>query len=1459
MASGSRIKTPPALREDIPYESWKKEIQIWQRFTSLEKEKQALAIFLSLEGKARETVLEVEVDDLNKDDGVEKVLAKLDNLFLKDKLQLAYTSYDNFEKFRRPSDMSMADYVAEFERLYNKAKVYEMVLPEGILAYKFLNNANLSDTHDKLIRATMTDLTYNSMKNQVKKIFGDLSLNISMNKSSTSSPQIKLEPEESLNFEAHTDDQENIVAYTRGSYRQRQQPRYRGRGRGNRQTFPGSTSAPKRNPTKPDGGTSTCNVCGSIYHWAKDCPNSYVNMQHKRSNNEEADYVSLYSDTMKCFVGETLGMAVLDSGCTKNVCGEGWLNCYLDTLTSDQLKNIKTSPSDANFKFGSGEGAKSMKKVFLPSVIGERSVLIETDVVKCDIPLLLSKDAMKKAAMQIDFKADVVKIFGKPSKLFFTSTGHYCIPIVEQLNHLKPKVQEHLSLFVNFDKTKTEEKLKLAKKLHLQFSHPTYPKLKLLLNDAGIVDPEMLEALKSIANTCDTCLKYRKAPPRPIVGLSMAHDFNETVGMDLKEWKKGEVKTWFLHLVDHATRYSASAVIKSKRKEVIVDEIFKIWIKIFGYPKKILVDNGGEFNNQDFRDFCENLNITIKTTAAESPWSNGLVERHNAIMGEGVSKVVEDTSCSLEVALAWAVSAKNALQNLHGFSSNQLVFGRNPNFPSVLHDLLPALEAKTNSEIVAENLNAMHSARKAFIASEASEKLRRALRHNVRTSGNVKYVTGDSVFYKRNDSNKWKGPGKVIGQDGQQVLVKHGSVYVRVHPCRLTLKSTQLQPTDFEDGGQLEHAEDAVVEKERQENIDAESSDGEDNEEVTTRDEVSQHIEESRDSNISQHINSRTASKIPRFMSKGGAQPSRPKVNQRISYLLSGSDSWKKGIIKSKAGKKTGKYKNWLNVESETDGSTRAMDWNKDIAQWHVLPAKKMDHLPESSELPSLENDKNTENDVVLFTEPDLSENAVLEAKQKEIENWRRNNVFEEVPDHGQKVVSVRWVFTDKYIDGKHVTKARLVARGFEESELLQTDSPTCSKESIRLMTAIIASKGWRCNGIDVKAAFLQGKTIDRDVYIKPPPEIESQNILWKLNVCVYGLNDASRTWYLRVCEELKKLGAKQCRYESALFYWHHQGKLEGVISIHVDDLFWGGTDLFKRSIIAGFKEAFEIGKESSLTFQYLGLKINQSTDKIVIDQNNYAQSLCGILVSKERSTQKHLPLGVEEKKKLRTLIGQLSWVGTQTRPDILFECSELASSLKDAKVEHLVKANKLLKRLQQSDSHVVVSKLQDMKTWHFVTYHDASFANLDDGGSQGAYVIFLTDETNDLVVPIAWQSKRIKRVVKSTLAAETLSLVEGAEASFWMKSVLNELTGNTDFDIECRSDSQSLCNAVRTSTAIADKRLRVDIAILREMLLNGELRKVVWVPTTEQLADCMTKKGRSSSNLLQVFSSNKL
>ena len=45
-------------------------------------------------------------------------------------------------------------------------------------------------------------------------------------------------------------------------------------------------------------------------------------------------------------------------------------------------------------------------------------------------------------------------------------------------------------------------------------------------------------------------------------------------------------------------------------------------------------------------------------------------------------------------------------------------------------------------------------------------------------------------------SNKWKGPGIVIGQDGKVVFVRHGSVYVRVSPNRLTKIGEEFRNTE---------------------------------------------------------------------------------------------------------------------------------------------------------------------------------------------------------------------------------------------------------------------------------------------------------------------------------------------------------------------------------------------------------------------------------------------------------------------------------------------------------------------------------------------------------------------------------------------------------------------------------------------------------------------------------------
>ena len=143
-----------------------------------------------------------------------------------------------------------------------------------------------------------------------------------------------------------------------------------------------------------------------------------------------------------------------------------------------------------------------------------------------------------------------------------------------------------------------------------------------------------------------------------------------------------------------------------------------------------------------------------------------------------VSKTMEDTKCDLELCVAWAVSAKNALKNIHGYSPNQLVFGKNPNYPCAENDELPALENRSTSQLVADNLNVLHSARRHYIESEASEKLKRALKKNTRLHSDIVFQLGDIVFYKRLKGKEWKGPANVVGLDGQHVILKHFKAWV---------------------------------------------------------------------------------------------------------------------------------------------------------------------------------------------------------------------------------------------------------------------------------------------------------------------------------------------------------------------------------------------------------------------------------------------------------------------------------------------------------------------------------------------------------------------------------------------------------------------------------------------------------------------------------------------------------
>ena len=161
-------------------------------------------------------------------------------------------------------------------------------------------------------------------------------------------------------------------------------------------------------------------------------------------------------------------------------------------------------------------------------------------------------------------------------------------------------------------------------------------------------------------------------------------------------------------------------------------------------------------------------------------------------------------------------------------------------------------------------------------------------------------------------------------------------------------------------------------------------------------------------------------------------------------------------------------------------------------------------------------------------------------------------------------MLGTRFVLTEKD-DGN--IKARFVIKGFQE-DVDQSDSPTASRDTLKVFFTITANERWIIEGSDVRAAFLQSDIIDRNVFIEPPPQKKKPNIIWKLRKPSYGLKDASRKWFKTTERTLMSLGMKQCLRDSCLFYYVKDGKLKGMILFHVDNFLSSGDENFVRDIM---------------------------------------------------------------------------------------------------------------------------------------------------------------------------------------------------------------------------------------------------------------------------------------------------
>ena len=148
----------------------------------------------------------------------------------------------------------------------------------------------------------------------------------------------------------------------------------------------------------------------------------------------------------------------------------------------------------------------------------------------------------------------------------------------------------------------------------------------------------------------------------------------------------------------------------------------------------------------------------------------------------------------------------------------------------------------------------------------------------------------------------------------------------------------------------------------------------------------------------------------------------------------------------------------------------------------------------------------------------------------------------------------------------------------------------------------------------------------------------------------------------------------------------------------------------------------------------------------------------------------------------------------------------------------------------------------------------------MSDGiSSTGGHVIILLGE-NQRCAPLSWSCAKIKRVVKSTLAAEALSLSNAIDNAIYLRVIVSELLGVNCgvLPVKCFVDNKSLVQTVHSTKAVGDKRLRIEIAYIKELLERGEVNQINWIPgsNSSMLANILTKSGVNGDSLLSVLQS---
>ena len=324
--------------------------------------------------------------------------------------------------------------------------------------------------------------------------------------------------------------------------------------------------------------------------------------------------------------------------------------------------------------------------------------------------------------------------------------------------------------------------------------------------------------------------------------------------------------------------------------------------------------------------------------------------------------------------------------------------------------------------------------------------------------------------------------------------------------------------------------------------------------------------------------------------------------------------------------------------------------------------------------------------------------------------------------------------------------------------------------------------------------------------------------------------------------------------------------ELLGVCGVHVDDLLGGGTTAMDKCL-AKLRLKLPFGDFRKRNVKYTGAEIRQLPDNsIEVTQEAYIDKL------EEVSTK---PFGkasdpLNEPTLMRACCGQLAWVANHSRPDQAFLASFLQGVQDKALVSHHNKAVREMKTRKICLRFPPVP----IERWRLLAVTDAGWGARENGESQGGLLLCLCDQDVLAQKPgktwvLEWSSKKLRRVVRSSTAAETLAAQNGLDAIEFAQAFLQEVVHgmsprsfqqwvpeqSSGLVIDSKSMYDALTRSACKNALAMEKRLAIDYAIARACLAERHVQPF-WTNNLQMIADCLTKLRGNKEILFRVLDS---